>query len=157
MEPNKKPETVEAHQWLGNNYMEMADFLKPRELNVDDRAARLYINTGEEILEACALDWVVVDPNGAVSLMDPKVFENDYARAADRTIVKYTHHGREVFVRADLKGNHREHCLCFSCFNFKPGDSDNCPVAQQVYKTCVDFNLVTPVWECPQFVQIQQS
>ena len=28
-------------------------------------------------------------------------------------IVKYEHHGTEVSVKSELKGKHREHCLCF--------------------------------------------
>jgi RNA polymerase subunit RPABC4/transcription elongation factor Spt4 len=67
--------------------------------------------------------------------------------------VEYTHHEEKVFVREDLKGKHRQYCLCFSCSRFHPGDTNNCPVANRVYKTCVDCDLVTPVWECPMFLE----
>jgi hypothetical protein len=67
-------------------------------------------------------------------------------------IVKYEHHGSEVSVREDLKGKHREHCLCFSCSKFTPENrEENCPIANQVFDTCVKYDLVTPVWECPEF------
>jgi len=68
-------------------------------------------------------------------------------------IVKYEHHGTLVNVDMDLKGLHREHCLCFQgCNFFKPEDhANNCEIANAVFKNCVDFNIVTPVWECPKF------
>ena len=64
----------------------------------------------------------------------------------------YEHHGNIVYVQPHLKGKHREHCLCFSCDKFKPDDSSRqCLVAAQVYDTCVEYGIVTPVWECPHF------
>jgi len=68
------------------------------------------------------------------------------------TIVTYEHHGAKVFVEENLKGQHRSHCLCWKCANFKPGESGNCPIAQRLYQICVEENLVTPVFECPKFV-----
>ena len=35
------------------------------------------------------------------------------------SIVKYKHHGVNVSVREDLKGKHREHCLCWICLEIK--------------------------------------
>jgi hypothetical protein len=64
---------------------------------------------------------------------------------------KYDHHGTEVSVRKDLKGKHREHCLCFSCEKFKLGTPDKCPVANSLFTFCVLHDLVTPVYECPLF------
>lgn len=67
-------------------------------------------------------------------------------------IENYEHHGKKVFVREDLKGKHREHCLCYSgCTWFRPGREDNCPIAKAVYRNCVEFGIVTPMWECPVF------
>lgn len=63
---------------------------------------------------------------------------------------QYQHHFRDVWVRSDLKGKHREHCLCFSCAKFVPS-SDQCRIARAVYGNCVAFGVVTPVWECPDF------
>ena len=65
--------------------------------------------------------------------------------------VKYKHHGVEVFVKRHLKGRHQEFCLCYCCGKFKPGMENNCFIAQAVYKNCVVFNIVTPMWECPEF------
>jgi len=65
--------------------------------------------------------------------------------------IKYRHHGTKVWVREDLRGRHREHCLCWSCTKFFPSEADNCPIAQANYEFCVAHNVVTPVWECPMF------
>lgn len=70
----------------------------------------------------------------------------------------YTHYGANVIVRADLKGKHREHCLCYACDSFKPEDREkNCKVASLLYAVCVALNMVTPVWECPNFVLKESS
>jgi len=70
---------------------------------------------------------------------------------------QYQHHGKWVWVRKDLKGKHRENCLCFSCQLL---DIDNptksCPVANHVFSLCVLMDMVLPVWECPFFVELPQ-
>ena len=67
---------------------------------------------------------------------------------------QYKHHGDEpVWVRSDLKGEHRDHCLCYDCKRFHPGTAANCTIAHAIYKNCVLHNVVTPVWECPRFAQ----
>ncbi len=67
--------------------------------------------------------------------------------------IRYNHHGNDVVVREDLQGKHREHCMCYDCDNFHPDTEFNCHIAQQVYDTCVEFGLVTPVWECGCFIK----
>ena len=67
-------------------------------------------------------------------------------------IEKYVHHGVEVNVIAAQKGNHRNICLCFqNCKFFKPGQPDNCEIAQANYELCVKFNTVQPMLECPKY------
>ena len=61
--------------------------------------------------------------------------------------VKYEHHGREVSVKEENKGKHRENCLCFECKSF-----NNCPTQERVYNTCVEYGIVSPVWECPDYI-----
>lgn len=69
----------------------------------------------------------------------------------------YTHHDRPVWVRSDLKGKHREHCLCWSCSRFHPDDrANNCPIANALYAFDVFTGTVTPVWECPKFEEAAQ-
>lgn len=63
----------------------------------------------------------------------------------------YEHWGQQVYVKSDLKGKHRKHCLCFSCKCFKPNTVNNCHIAQAAYENCAKFGTVTPVWECPKF------
>jgi hypothetical protein len=70
------------------------------------------------------------------------------------TIEKYVHHGGEVFVFSELKGQHRSHCLCFVCAAFKPNTPENCPIAQATFENCVKFNTTTPMYECPVFVSL---
>jgi|Deesub1362A_J573_1020465.scaffolds.fasta_scaffold00107_65 hypothetical protein len=67
-------------------------------------------------------------------------------------IIRYKHHGRMVYVDEDLKGKHREYCLCFRCAKFHPEDGvKNCSIANLNYAMDVLLNVVTPVWECPRF------
>lgn len=62
---------------------------------------------------------------------------------------RYNHHGHEVWVKKDLKGKHREHCLCWECERFKPDEREkSCVIANLVYALCVAEGLVLPVWEC---------
>jgi len=69
-------------------------------------------------------------------------------------IERYMHHGVDVAVISALKGKHREHCLCYhGCQHFKPGQIDNCLIAQETFANCVRHDLCTPVFECPRFAQ----
>jgi len=74
--------------------------------------------------------------------------------SANVKIVEYDHHGTVVRVREDLKGKHREFCLCHLCAEFKPGAPDNCEIAQATFKNCVKFGTTTPMWECPRFKEV---
>lgn len=72
----------------------------------------------------------------------------------NREFIAYRHHHPlvDVFVREDLKGKHRDYCLCYSCDLFKPEDrEENCVIANMVYSICVLDHLVLPVWECADF------
>ena len=67
-------------------------------------------------------------------------------------VEKYIHHGTEVSVISEIKGLHRNHCLCYrSCKHFKPGKDDNCEIANANYQLCLRYDLVTPVYECPKY------
>jgi len=66
-------------------------------------------------------------------------------------VIYYEHHGTMVAVREDLKGLHREYCLCHSCAKFKPNTPENCEIAQAVFENCVRFHITTPMWECPEY------
>jgi len=66
---------------------------------------------------------------------------------------KYNHHGVEVWVRSDLKGMHRDNCLCMQgCKKFKLGDRENnCKKADLLFAFCRLNSMTTPVYECPDF------
>lgn len=66
--------------------------------------------------------------------------------------VQYKHHDNPVWVRADLQGKHKEHCLCYSCVHFFPGHpNENCEIAEALYRFDILTATTTPVWECPLF------
>ena len=64
---------------------------------------------------------------------------------------QYEHHGKMVWVRTDLRGRHRDHCLCYQCGRFIPDGKGNCPRAGILFNFCKTWDMVTPVWECPDF------
>lgn len=67
---------------------------------------------------------------------------------------QYVHHGVPSWVRQDLKGKHREHCLCWSCRFFNPEDREsNCEIANALYRIDKVLEITTPVWECMKFEQ----
>ena len=66
-------------------------------------------------------------------------------------IMKYEHHGKDVYVREDLKGTHWDSCLCAICEDLNLGSDNKCPIADAIYKNCVEFGVVTPISECPAF------
>ena len=66
--------------------------------------------------------------------------------------IKYEHHGTPVFVREDLKGKHRDYCLCYLCKKLNIEDREkNCPIASKLYALDVVNSLTTPVFECAEF------
>lgn len=64
-------------------------------------------------------------------------------------VINYVHHGKVVHVDEELKGLHRKHCLCYRCKEFYA--NPKCPIAHAVYLNCVEYGIVTPVFECPNF------
>ena len=75
-----------------------------------------------------------------------KIIRYDHTFSNEKTM--------NVAVFEDLKGRHKEHCLCFSCGKFQPGTSENCEIAQATFENCVKYNTVTPMWECAEFVKV---
>jgi hypothetical protein len=69
---------------------------------------------------------------------------------------QYKHHGNLVWVETDMKGTHRDICLCWNCTKLNPGLPGNCPIAQRLFELDVEFKLVTPVLECPEFEAINE-
>lgn len=69
------------------------------------------------------------------------------------SIIKYNHHGVDVCVREDLKGKHREYCLCWKCALMKDKREENCKIANLLFAVCCECNITTPVFECPAFIE----
>jgi hypothetical protein len=67
--------------------------------------------------------------------------------------IQYEHHGKTVWVDENQKGTHRQCCLCHFCAKFKPGiPEENCPKANLLFGVDLLTGMVTPVFECPDFV-----
>ena len=69
-------------------------------------------------------------------------------------VIRYKHHSNTyVAVMKKNKGKHRQSCLCYSCRLFHPkGPKTNCGLAQLLFSICCIYDIVTPVWECPNFI-----
>lgn len=69
-----------------------------------------------------------------------------------KDVTKYIHHDKEVSVFTQMKGLHREYCLCYQCKNFIPENrQQNCPIANNLFKFDQENGVTTPVWECEEF------
>lgn len=68
--------------------------------------------------------------------------------------VSYEHHGVEVHVREDLKGKHRNVCLCYDCDKFAEDKPEKCKIAHALFNFVVASRIVAPVWECAEFQKL---
>jgi hypothetical protein len=60
-----------------------------------------------------------------------------------------THYGREVWVNPVTESLRPTECLCMNCNNLKPGQPDNCPIAQSLYEICVREGVALAITRCP--------
>jgi hypothetical protein len=72
----------------------------------------------------------------------------------DEFVTWYEHDGVVVATKAHLKNKHFDYTLCSSCKSFKPSSPDNCNIVKAVYKNCIAYNILTPIFECPNFEEI---
>lgn len=73
----------------------------------------------------------------------------------EKEIIHYLHHNKIVAVRKDLKGRHREFCICYQCEKLNIDDPEsNCKIAEALYGFDKLTGTTTPVFECPEFVSI---
>ncbi len=69
-------------------------------------------------------------------------------------MVLYVHHGRHVWVRKDLRGRHREMCLCYRCTMLDTQNCErNCPIANALFALNALSGITTPVFECVGFLE----
>ncbi len=59
------------------------------------------------------------------------------------------HYGKRVFVNPTTEYIRRAECLCLNCGNLKPGQPDNCQIAQALFEVCVRENVALAVTRCP--------
>jgi dUTP pyrophosphatase len=66
---------------------------------------------------------------------------------------QYWHLDEKNWVRSDLKGKHWEYNLCRVCKKFDPNEEgiSSCFTCSTVQYNCLRYNIVTPMWECPEF------
>lgn len=82
MKYRKKPVTVEAVQWRGDNLDEVKEFVG-QFLLVDDILQRIYISTLEGRMEAKLSDYVIKGVNGEFYPCKPTIFEKTYDRVEE--------------------------------------------------------------------------
>ena len=69
-----------------------------------------------------------------------------------RTIMRFNHHGAEVFSYKEQVGTHRACCLCWNCEKFKPGPpTENCKIANLLFAVDLQCQITTPVFYCKEY------
>lgn len=63
--------------------------------------------------------------------------------------VKMESYGKKVWANPTTESLRRSECLCLNCANLKPGQPDNCHIAQSLYEICVKENIALAVTRCP--------
>jgi len=59
--------------------------------------------------------------------------------------------GLQVAANADMRGKHRDQSLCHLCDRFRPMTSQNCGIAENLYRQYTTYGVVAPVIECGNF------
>lgn len=58
-------------------------------------------------------------------------------------------HGKKVWAHLSMDQLRKSECLCLNCANLKPGEPDNCSIAQSFFEICVRENVALAVTRCP--------
>ena len=77
----KKPVDIEAVQWTGDNYFEIADFANGVSLIHQCGSPKLLIETLEGTMTAIAGDWIIKGVKGEFYPCKPDIFEETYEGA----------------------------------------------------------------------------
>lgn len=59
--------------------------------------------------------------------------------------------GKKIAYNVEMDALRIKECLCRNCANFKPGEDDNCSIAQSLYSKCVDFDMAMMITRCGSF------
>ena len=82
MKYRKKPKVIEAIQWNGSNRVEVAKFIKGKELKDTDTllypGSRVFIETFEGTMCANVNDWIIKGIMGEFYPCKPNIFEATY-------------------------------------------------------------------------------
>lgn len=57
-------------------------------------------------------------------------------------------YGKLVWENELFEDQRKGNCLCHTCAKFKPGETDNCPIANKFYKICVDSGCAFILTRC---------
>lgn len=74
----KKPVVIEAVQWLGDNFVEVDEFLGTHPHMTYPRAGRICINTPDGPRVALIGDWIIRGVSGEYYPCKPDIFEKTY-------------------------------------------------------------------------------
>ncbi len=67
-------------------------------------------------------------------------------------IIKYKKDGKDYSVQEHLKGKRSEYSLCWQdCKKFKPHDTRNCTIAEELFVFTMLKGVRTAVWECTSY------
>lgn len=78
-----KPCEIEAVQWMGSNYIEVAAFMGGKLVVQQPATGRIYIDTLEGRMYANAGDWIVKGLKGEFYPCKPDIFAMKYERVLD--------------------------------------------------------------------------
>ena len=77
MKFRKKPVVIEAIQYLGNNLVEVANFMND-EYDFHPKNEEIIIRTLEGDMKASIGDWIIKGVNGEFYPCKPEIFEKTY-------------------------------------------------------------------------------
>jgi len=64
-------------------------------------------------------------------------------------VVTQMHYGTEKAVSPAAEAIRHSGSLCYNCVKFKPGKTDNCPAAEDLFMAAKKWNLAMVVAQCP--------
>lgn len=63
-----------------------------------------------------------------------------------------TKYGIDVKVNSLMEQLRPSECLCLNCASLRPGQADNCQIAERLYHICVGEHVALAVTRCPVFI-----
>lgn len=118
----KKPVTIQAIQWTGENTKEVLDFIG-RQITVGQvnmftgKVVDMDIPTLEGTMKATVGDWIIKGVKGEFYPCKPDIFEQTYECVSEPTdfLKAYS----ISYLDADQNGSYRNECTCIHAVNLK--------------------------------------